>query len=140
VYFIINKLINCNYVEIKFYNSIHSVPTGWTARGSSPVGGEFFHAVQAGPKAQPDSRKMGTGVFFLRYSAQSMVLFADILLEPSCRWFGAVILPYILPVHACHEVAFNFSLTYSARVQYEVQKLTQIIWTRPLYAVCTHAL
>jgi hypothetical protein len=57
--------MNCNYVEIKFYNSIHSVPTGWTARGSSPRGGEIFHAVQAGPNATPGSCKIGTG-FILR--------------------------------------------------------------------------
>ena len=63
MYFIINTLINCNYIEIQFYNSIHSVPTGWTARGSSPGGGQIFHAVQAGPKAQPAFCKMGTGYF-----------------------------------------------------------------------------
>jgi hypothetical protein len=44
--------------------SVQSLATGRTVRGSNPGGGARFSApVQTGPGAQPASCTMGTGVF-----------------------------------------------------------------------------
>jgi len=40
---------------------LYRLATGWTVRGSNPVGGEFSAPVQTGPGAHPASYTMGTG-------------------------------------------------------------------------------
>ena len=65
-----------NYAKLGFMNSDHkevtcicdtvrhiSLATGWTVRGSNPVGARFSAPVQTGPGAHPVPCKIGTGSF-----------------------------------------------------------------------------
>jgi hypothetical protein len=44
-------------------DSVVSIATGWTVRGSNPCGAIFSAPVQTGPGAHPASYTMGTGSF-----------------------------------------------------------------------------
>jgi hypothetical protein len=43
--------------------SVYRLTTGWTVRGSKPVGAKFFAHVQTGPEDYPASCTMGTASF-----------------------------------------------------------------------------
>jgi hypothetical protein len=44
-------------------NDYEQLATGWTIRGSNPMGGRFSATVQTGPGDHPSSYAMGTGCF-----------------------------------------------------------------------------
>ena len=54
----INSIV---YFGAAIAQSVLRLATGWTVRGSNPVGGEIFRTVQTGPETHPASCTMGTG-------------------------------------------------------------------------------